>query len=396
MDINFTNFHEEHQKQKEKLAFLDNVLERVGQLRDEEIKLGQTQSEIHTLCNKLEALEALEECLVRLRTKHKQEESDHEAEKAAWKEKSGNTPTFIFGFNSPSPSSDPDCDNLEELKVAVELARLNSVLFEQKLGLINQKKAISKLEEELKEVGQDFVTKLDSITAIESNTGARETALRDAKLDWARMRIRSVAEAHELSTAKERICNLKSTIKEKDAIIDRHISELASANRVIEAKAEVLDTWRPLTLAGIQLRSRILQWKEENPTHQVVPGVDRSSDRSMALADATLYQSFSLIPPRTDVDTFKSLYGIAPEFLWKFRHCQKFVDFIDCCADLKHFRADPTGQGLFPSTKAQMWAAGILTDMGHSPGYFSARRLNEYFEDGNKRLGKYFYEELKN
>jgi hypothetical protein len=159
---------------------------------------------------------------------------------------------------------------------------------------------------------------------------------------------------------------------------------------------ELLQMSRQLMQAGSQIRSRKLEWQKTNGNQDTISLGNVSSYLSMALADASLYQSShpSLSSPRSDIESFKSLYGIGPDFVWKLRHCKRFIDFVNWCADLKYFQAHPADGGFFPSTRAQRWAARILTDMEHNSGYFTTRGLNEYFEDGH--LGKSFYEELKN
>lgn len=160
-------------------------------------------------------------------------------------------------------------------------------------------------------------------------------------------------------------------------------------------ETELLEQLKPLILAGIQIRSRKIERQKTNCSQDIIFLGNTTSYLSMAVADASPYQKFGPIisSVRNDIKSFKSLYGVGPDFVWKFRACEKFIDFLNRRADLKYYQACPSVEGTFPSSRAQRWANRILNNLERYPGTFTAPDLKEYFED--QTLGKGMYEKLK-
>jgi hypothetical protein len=193
MDINFANFHKEHQKQKQKLVFFEDVLYREQQLKDEKKRLSKTKFDQIFLASKARLVE---DDLKRLKARQNREESDHEAKNGELRKKVGDVQAILFNIHDPAPSN-TSSRSIEQLEAAAELANLNSLLFEQQLRIKKRAEAILIAQEQFDQLSQELAREMESIPTIESNIGVAETALRDAKLNWARMRMQAVAESQE-------------------------------------------------------------------------------------------------------------------------------------------------------------------------------------------------------
>jgi hypothetical protein len=233
---------------------------------------------------------------------------------------------------------------------------------------------------------------------LESNIRFKDNELRAAKLNWNRMR--SAAEPRDIAANKV-VSHVTSTGKHGGADIHLRASQLPqlattnSAKQEAEAKTELLEKLKLLVLAGIQIRSRRIGWQKTNRCQDIIFLGNTTSYLSMAAAEAFLYQKFGpmISSIHNDIESFKSMYGVGPDFVWKFRACEKFIDFLNRRADLKYYQACPSGEKTFPSSRAQRWANRILINLERYTGTFTALDLKEYFED--QTLGKGMYEKLK-
>ena len=376
MDTKLPDFNEEYRKLKEKLALFDEVIEREKQLEVEDGHLAETKVAIQVLCSDVEQLGV---DVKDLREDLKVWEADHESKKAKWNEKKGGDQELVFNPNAHQ--------NLEQLKATTELAQLNGLLFEQRLCIEELSKSIETKEAELKKKSSDLTTKIEMILVLEKNVTVKKAASNAAKLTWER-HVRTSIQISKF---------LGQTAISNIAIVTRLQSEIEMKDKTIksleEKSATLKKNLQPLVEAGFQIRSRKLEWEKTNSSRDVIAQGNAASYLSMALADASLYQNFTQGAfPNTQ--SYVSLYGLDPHFVWKFQDCKKFIDFVNCCADLKYFQAFSTGQGKFPSTRAQRWASRILDDMTHNPRSFTAHVLNNFFD--SEHLVKEFYEELKN
>jgi outer membrane murein-binding lipoprotein Lpp len=380
MDTKLPDFNEEYRKLKEKLTLFDEVIEREKQLEVENGHLAETKVAIQGLCSDVEQLGV---DVKDLREDLKVWEADHERKKAKWNEEKGGDQELVFNSDAPH-------QNLEQLKATAELAQLNGLLFEQKLCIEELSKSIETKEAELKKKSSDLNTKIELILVLERDVSVKKAASNAAKLTWER-HVRTSIQISKF---------LGQTAISNIAIVTKLQSELEMKEKTIksleEKSATLTKNLQPLIEAGCQIRSRKLEWEKINSSRDAIAQGNAASYLSMALADASLYQNFQSFTQEFSPNnqSFVSLYGLDPHFVWKFQDCKKFIDFVNWCADLKYFQAFSTGQGKFPSTRAQRWASRILDDMTHNPRSFTAHVLNNFFD--SEHLVKEFYEELKN
>jgi hypothetical protein len=222
---------------------------------------------------------------------------------------------------------------------------------------------------------------------LESNVSIKKAASDAARLNWERhMRVC-------IQISKFLGQNAVSNI----AVVTKLQSELEMKDKTIKSLEEKLTSLKknlqPLIEAGRQIRSRKLEWEKTNSSRDIIAQGNTASYLSMALADASLYQNFTR-GAFTDNKLYLSLYGLDPDFVWKFQDCKKFIKFVNWCADLKYLQAFSTGQEKFPSTRAQRWTCRVLDDMTHNQRSFTTHVLDNFFD--SEHLVKDLYEELKN
>ncbi|PMD24370.1 hypothetical protein NA56DRAFT_715625 [Hyaloscypha hepaticicola] len=314
MDTKLPDFNEEYRKLKEKLELLDDFIEREKQLAVER-HITETKVAIQTLCSDIKQLYIN---IKNLKEDLKVWEADHERKKATWTEKNGGDQELVFNPNALH-------QDLEQLKAIAELAQLNGLLFEQKLCIEELSKSIETKEAELKKKTSDSFTKIEFILMLERNVSAQKAASNEAKLNWERQMRVSIQISKFLGQ------NAVSNI----AIVTKSQSELEIKHKTIKSLEEKLATLKknlqPLVEAGCQIRSRKLEWETSNPSRDIIAQGNAASYLSMALADASLYQNFTK-GDFPSIQSYVSLYGLDPHFVWKFQDCKKFIDFVNWCA----------------------------------------------------------------
>jgi hypothetical protein len=104
---------------------------------------------------------------------------------------------------------------------------------------------------------------------------------------------------------------------------------------VLDTKA----TYKGLIKACQYVRGRALEWSKDYGVDVDIVDLGNSvAHYGMAVADATLYTSNVVeTKPRTDISTFKALYGVAPVVAYKCREIQKMSDLLDWRGGMKHF-----------------------------------------------------------
>jgi hypothetical protein len=383
MDDKSGLFYEEHRKLKQKLASFEDAIGRDKQLEESKKELVEASNELHSLSCMLEIPDNDAE---EIRSQQSSEEADHEATQAAWKENIGNAQAPIFDIDSPSGTSEPILQTLEQLEEAVKLARLNSLLFEQKLALKIKAEQITNLQAEIQETGQALRAKHDSISELECKILTTERVVRAAKRQCTQR-------TAQVASGTLNVDVLITSLQTEDRFIKSLQEELAAArNRYFLLRYS--DPPRNNT------RSRKVAC-DKTTSQEMITARSMSSCVPSALESAAaLYPIISLpsaLPAFVEsVQSFKSRYDISPEFVLKFKACTKFQDFVNYCANLKFVQADPayppTGNS-FPSTKAQIWASRILCDMENKGRKFTAQSLEDFFH--NRKQGRELFEELE-
>jgi hypothetical protein len=350
MDIKRPNFQEEHRKLKEKLALFDDVIEREKKLEDEEKHLAETKVSIQILFANIELLDT---DIKRLKAELKRSGDEREAKKSTWNENNGDEHEIVF-------KAGPAHQSLEQLREAVEFAKLNGVLLEQKLRIEELSATISSKEAGFEKLSKEVTMKLESIRTLENNVRVKQVASNAAKYNWDTKMRTSFAISKFLG---QKALSNATTVTKLQSEIDAKTKTIKSLEEKLAIQGKNL---QPIVAAGRQIRSRKIELEKANSRQDIISQGNASSYLSMAFADASQYQNFTP-RARTDIQSYKSLYGIGPGFVWNFRDCQEFINFVNWCADLRYFQASPAGHGTFPSTRAQRWASRILDDMSHNP-----------------------------
>jgi hypothetical protein len=184
---------------------------------------------------------------------------------------------------------------LEKLKATVERVKLNGLLFEQKLHIEELSASINNKQADIERITTELDAKIELGFTLESNIRFKDNELRAAKLNWNRMR--SAAEPRDIAANKV-VSDVTSTGKHGGADINLRASQLAqlattnSAKQEAEAKTELLEKLKLLVLAGIQIRSRRIEWQKTNRSQDIIFLGNTTSYLSMAAAEASLYQKF--------------------------------------------------------------------------------------------------------
>jgi hypothetical protein len=92
----------------------------------------------------------------------------------------------------------------------------------------------------------------------------------------------------------------------------------------------------PLAKAGQFIRGRKLEWEKETKNQRLLDLGNKASHYGMALADATLYQSFCP-DKRKDPEVYIAFYGLHPDFIWKNQECILLLDVLNWRGAMKDF-----------------------------------------------------------
>lgn len=133
--------------------------------------------------------------------------------------------------------------------------------------------------------------------------------------------------------------------------------------------------------AGAYIRGRKLDWsKADKQDTVVVEKGNRASHYGMAMADASLYRESILdgLQKRDDVATYKSLYGVDPDFAWERQTVKRFCDFLDWRGGMKNFF---NKDEFYSATRFhRTWSAILLVIKSIPVVASNCENLQEYFQ----------------
>jgi chromosome segregation ATPase len=135
---------------------LDEILRKKAVLEAEEKKLLETKAEVEQLSTKLSTLE---EDLAVQKAEIDRDIKDHEVKKQQWKAKSHKFDCILFKDDISLSTSEPESDDLVQLKIAAELAQENSNLFAQLIHIRELKEGIPPWKSAIDETKQSLTTK---------------------------------------------------------------------------------------------------------------------------------------------------------------------------------------------------------------------------------------------
>lgn len=147
--------------------------------------------------------------------------------------------------------------------------------------------------------------------------------------------------------------------------------------KVHEAINRVRKDYEPLAKAGVLYRNDILGIpgpRSREPGPVIIDDQDQYD--GMALADASMYQSFCPMR-RIDTETYKAWYGVDPFFVWKNRASSTFLQVLDLGGAVKEIIAD---NGLrLKHPKNIQDSLRLLTDKIEAfPSTWNVETLNNY------------------
>lgn len=269
-----------------------------------------------------------------------------------WKAKNDMIQRVIFNADVASN----DCsENQEDLEGDAQLAEENAALFRQKLALrqfsfnikcksqeitslvssLSKKEELqSILENQLKRSTDNFykgreeyqqklqadlnsssisVSLGSQVKCLESDVMGKEGRIKERNM--------KIVEAEAIVKSKD------DTTDAQQAIIAPFCSEseppAPKGNRFVEIQVQqayqrgrnaVFNQLYPLARAGYFIRSRKFEWEGETKDQKLVELGNKASHYGMALADATLYQSFCP-DKRNDPELYIAFYGLRPDFI---------------------------------------------------------------------------------
>jgi DNA repair exonuclease SbcCD ATPase subunit len=357
------DLQEERDKLQSQLSLLGDILRKKAEFEAEHKKFLDIKVDVQQLSTKLATLE---EDLAVQQAEIERDTKDHEVKKQQWKEKSDKFDCILFKDDVSLNASEPDSYDLDQLKIAAELAKENSNLFAQLLHISETKEGVSSRQSVIDETKLSLSTKEKLREDLETICPLLKSALEKSEAEFHRNNETEKLQK-QIKTMGSRNSQLESTISElqrsteaKDKTINNQKSKVLKLELDLRTKDQVVDNLRmkvsflsvnddpqleplvnaadkstkekvilafkkgaslnyrrlgPLAIAGRYIRERKLEWqKNAGQDKALVELGNLSSHYGMALADATFFQDFCS-SPRTDFNNYTDLYVLHPKFV---------------------------------------------------------------------------------
>jgi hypothetical protein len=434
------DLQEERDKLQSQLSLLGDILRKKAEFEAEHKKFLDIKVDVQQLSTKLATLE---EDLAVQQAEIERDTKDHEVKKQQWKEKSDKFECILFNDDVSLNASEPDSYDLDQLKIAAELAKENSDLFAQLLHIRELKKGLPSWQSAIDETKLSLSTKeklredLETLCPLLKSVFEKSEAefhlnnepeqlqkqiktmvTRNSQLESTISGLQRSTEAKDktISNQKSRILNLESDLRTKDQLVDSlqtkfsflsaddepQIATVVNAtNMTTEEKVNmafmkgrylIFRRLSPLALAGRHIRGRKLEWQKSSKDKSLLQKGNMSSHYGMALADASLFQKFCP-STRIDSNTYMDLYVLHPNFVWKYQDCMKLLQILDWHGAMKDFHAHSYAGISFEKTKFYQSSRSLLSSMHDHENIWDHAKLNECFsKDG---LGYSLYEILE-
>lgn len=122
----------------------------------------------------------------------------------------------------------------------------------------------------------------------------------------------------------------------------------------------------------MQVRHRRLEWIATGCRDDfLIQAGNASAHQGAAIADAELYQPSCEYGSRNDKETFGKLYGVFPEFVWKYQNCEDLIKVLDWRAgvyDFCHCKHKSKGRWCFRSSTFMKLLGSMLVNVEKSNG----------------------------
>ena len=361
----------ELEKAKANVSMLENILAIEKQKDEHQLSLSHSQAAVESLSTNIQAVKTE---LDNLKTNLTKNEEEHRAKAEEWGAKNNKIQRVIFNADVAANDSS---ENEEDLERDAQLAEENATLFRQKL-------ALRQFSSKIKCKGQEITSLESSLSKKEALQSVFEDQLRRSMDDFYKSREEyqqklqadlnsssiAVSLGSQVKCLKTDVMGKEGTIKEQNmkimeaeaitkpkddttdsqqAIIAPSCSESAPlapiGNKFVEFQVQqaylrgriaVFNELGPLATAGQFIRGRKLEWESKTQNRKLVELGNKASHYGMALADATLYQSFCP-NKRNDPDLYIAFYGLDPDFIWKNQECTLLLDILDWRGAMKDF-----------------------------------------------------------
>lgn len=419
----------EKRKLKDSVAVIDEAIENKKLADVEKEAVTTARKELAGLTTKLSTLEREMKQLV---TSQVAEVKDHHAKKLQWQEKNGQKKCIVFDSEDTSTSgSENENDSDDRIKLAQE----NADLLKQQRAIRNISKNIKVKSTELKDIQELISAKQVLLSKTAHYNRAFATVLEKVqllchpdqelakamKLVEARNQEISVLQDSNAMKAKSlkeclaEVVALKSRIEDQEIVNDHQQSLIAplltsfqsnetfqedNTKSTTQNMAIAFQKGRELmardllglTNAGRYIRSRKLEWQSTSAKNEtLVAWGNKASHYGMALADATLYQD-KTAGKRSDPQVFVGLYGVKPDFVWKNRYCNMFLDILDWRGTMKDFHSHKYASGSYEVTKFCHLSRGTFASFVNEPNVWTLQHFTKFFEE---EKGKTLHEDLK-
>jgi hypothetical protein len=414
----------ELEKAKANVAMLENILAIEKQKDEQQILMSKNQAAVESLSTNVQAVKTELDNLKADLTKN---EEEHRAKTKEWRAKDNKVQRVMFDADVASNDS---YENQEDLEGAAQLAEENAALFRQKLVLrqssseikfkgysitalessLSKKKELQLiLENQLKKSTDDFYKgrekyqqKLQADLNSSSIAISLGSQVKCLKLDV----------MDKEGTTKEqnmRIVDAEAFVKSKDDTTDSHQATIApfcseseppvpTGDRAVDIQVQqaykrgrnaAFNQLGPLTTAGQYIRGRKLEWESDNKNQKLVELGNKASHYGMALADATLYQSFCP-NKRKDPGLYTAFYGLHPDFIWKNQKCTLLLDILDWRGAMKDFYPPfSSHRTTYPETTFSKLCNKFMASIEAELTTWTVASLNKYLKDNEKGVQMY-------
>ena len=220
------------------------------------------------------------------------------------------------------------------LKTKIDIKKEKAAVMELELEIAEkciEKEAQNVEVQRIKEISDQITEERSSLL---EEIVAHIKAFECAKLEWRDKGVEvSKSSSSDIESLKTTIEKLNFELETERRNATRRISDAVKV--AVEKFHKIRD---PLYLAGVYIRSRRLEWtkpdyKQNNDLKELG---HQASHYGMALQDASLYHGDCLYR-RTDVDCYKTLYGVEPTFTLKHQECKRLLHILDWRGGMQGF-----------------------------------------------------------
>jgi hypothetical protein len=387
----------ELEKAKANVSMLESILAIEKQKDEQQLSLSKSQAEVKSLTTNLQAAKTELDILKASLTK---DEEEHRTKAEEWRAKNSEIQRIVFNADMASNNSS---DNEDDLEGAVQFAEENAALLRQKLALRQFSSKIKCKGQEITSLESSLSKKQELHLILENQLKRSTDDFYKGREDYQRKLQADLNSSSIAVTLGSQAKCLELDVMGKEDTIKEQNMKVVEAEAIVKSKDDITDYQRgrisafdqllPLATAGRFIRERKLEWERDTKNQKLVDLGNRASHYGMALADATLYQSF--IPnKRSDSELYIAFYGLHPDFIWKNQQCALLLDILDWRGAMKDFYPPFSyHRTSYPTTMFSKLCNEFMTNIDAELTTWTVASLNEYLKDNEK--GVQMYKDLK-